>query len=117
MDIKQELREAIKDSVLGIWAGNWLKVGVKSEADKQQIDIRINNLITALLPIIAKYAPSLCEVDEGKIRKIPLLSSQLEVHDNKPTYRTNYSLQYLTIESINAIAHEIATSQIIKGKE
>lgn len=86
--IKEELREAIKKTCPN-------KTLILTQP--KHIEKFIDDLINALLPIITKYAPSLCEVDEGKLIRI--------------INRWNSKIFYNTPQNIRKLAHEIVQKQ------
>ena len=104
MSIKKELQEqvqAIKDSYFE------QTNPVPTPDDCDAFDLGVDRALDALLPIIAKYAVSLVEVDEKKVENI--LRDKLAEYDG--------NMETIPKDWEEKTARTLATSNIIKPKE
>lgn len=104
MSIERELKEAIENLVF-----TELNAIMVKEAEQQALKLEdvSKRITTALLPLFAKYAVSLVEVDEGKVENI--LRDKLAEYDG--------NMETIPKDWEEKVARTLATSQIIKGKE
>ena len=113
MSIERELKEAIEKEILEIFWNNlhtvtFAHTNQPNEPHQQVLFKReLPEITTALLPLFAKYAVSLVEVDEGKVENI--LRDKLAEYDG--------NMETIPKDWEEKTARTLATSNIIKPKE